>query len=128
VTDTVKRPFVIDPDLQATDRLCDIWSRDGYYVGTGTGGLHPLEVMRLLNEEVVLGEKLSDDQVMIVVDQSILKSPKRIRATVEVWYKNRGPAEVKAKRLGISRRALYSEWRLSLSYLRGTFRSKGLAV
>jgi len=121
------RPGKIDPDLEATDRLLDVWSLDRYDEG-GRRGLHPLEVMRLLNDGEVLGEKISNDEVMIIVDQSVLRAPRRVRATVEVWYRGSGPAEVKAKRLGISRAALYSEWKMSVAYMRATFRSKGLAV
>lgn len=123
-----RNPARIDPDLETVDRLCDIWSKDGYYTGTGEAGLHPLEVMRLLSDGEVLGGKLSDDQVMIAVDQSILKSPPRIRSVLTVWYKHPGPAEVKAKRLSISRRALYTEWKMALVHLRATLRERGLAV
>lgn len=121
-------PAKIDPDLETTDRLCDIWSRDGNYLPADGQGMHPLEVMRLLNEGEVLGGKLSDDEVMIVLDQSIIRAPARYKSTITVWYRHRGPAEVKAKRLGVSRSALYVEWRVALTYLRATLRAKGLAV
>jgi hypothetical protein len=123
----VQRPGKIDPDLEATDRLLDIWSMDRYEGGERRG-LHPLEVMRLLHDDELPGEKISNDEVMIIVDQAVLRAPRRVRATVEAWYRGSGPAEVKAKRLGISRAALYSEWKMSVAYMRATFRSKGLAV
>jgi hypothetical protein len=65
---------------------------------------------------------------MIAVDQAILRSPERVKAVITVWYKNRGPAEVKAKRLGISRAALYIHWKAALWFLRGALRARGLAV
>jgi hypothetical protein len=115
------------PALQPTDRLLDIWSRDDRSIGGG--GLHPLEVMRLLQEGQVLGpEQLSNDAVMIIVDQSILKSPADVQAFLKVWYKSHAPSHVKADRLQISRAALYTRWHAMLWYMRGTFRGKGLHV
>lgn len=117
----------LDPALQATDRLLDIWSRDDRAIGGG--GLHPLEVMRLLQEGQVLGpEQLSNDAVMIIVDQSILKSPADVQAFLKIWYKNPAPVRVKAQRIGVSPRTIYTRWNANLWYMRGTFRAKGLAV
>lgn len=117
----------LDPALQPTDRLLDIWSREDRAIGSG--GLHALEVMRLLHEGQVLGpDQLSNDAVMIIVDQSILKSPADVQAFLKVWYKSPAPSHVKADRLKISRAALYTRWHAMLWYMRGTFRGKGLQV
>jgi hypothetical protein len=116
----------LDPELTATDALLDAWSRDGKF-GIG-GGMHPLEVMRLLHEGEALSPQLSNDEVMIIVDQTVLRSPPRVKAFVTNWYKSNAPAQVKAHRLGISRSALYVEWKAVLWFMRGCFRSKGISV
>ena len=128
VTKPYRRPGLLDPELEPTDRLLDIWSKDRWDSGVGGSSLHPLEVMRLLHDGETLGGTLSNDDVMIIVDQAVLKSPQRIRLLTTVWYKTYAPVETKAKRLGISRSALYVEWRMSLSYHRATLRAKGVAV
>jgi hypothetical protein len=117
----------LSSELVPTDNLLDAWARDRWQ-GLG-GGLHPLEVMRLLHEGVALGEeKLSTDDILIIVDQAYLRSPPKTKALVSVWYQDRGAVVTKAKRLGISRSALYTEWRATLHYFRGVFRTKGLKV
>ncbi len=117
----------LDPALQPTDRLLDIWARDDRPVGSG--GLHPLEVMRLLQEGQVLGpESLTNDQVMIIVDQAILRSPADVQDFLKVWYKQPTPVIVKAQRLGVSRTGVYELWRNRVWFMRGMFRAKGLAV
>ncbi len=120
-------PAALDPVLQPTDRLLDIWAREDRPVRGG--GLHPLEVMRLLQEGQVLGaESLTNDEVMIIVDQSILRSPQDVQAFLRVWYKQPSPVYIKAQRLGYSRTAIYGRWKEVLSFMRGTFHAKGLAV
>lgn len=117
----------IDPVLQATDRLLDIWSRDDR--GIGGGGLHPLEAMRMLNDGQVLGpEQLTNDEVMIIVDQSILRSPVDVQAFLKIWYRNPSPVRIKAQRIGISPRTIYTRWNANLHYMRGMFRGRGLLV
>lgn len=119
---------LIDPELQTVDRLCDAWARDGYYGSMGSGGMNPLEVLRLLAEGQVIGGAVSNDEIMIAVDQSILKAPARYKSTLTVWYKTPHPVEVKAKRLGLSRTALYTEWKMALAYLRGALHARGISV
>ena len=75
----------LDADLAPTDQLLDAWARDGRQ-GQG-GGMHPLEVMRLMHEGQVLGaEKLSTDEILILVDKTYLASPPRTKALIDVWY------------------------------------------
>lgn len=118
---------LLDPGLQPTDRLLDIWAREDRPIGGG--GLHPLEVLKLLQDGQVLGpDNLTNDEVMIIVDQSVLKSPPEVREFLKVWYKNPAPVHIKAVRIGLSRTAIYTRWHAMLWYMRGTFREKGLAV
>lgn len=116
----------LDPDLIKTDALLDIWARDGR-VGDG-GGIHPLEVMRLLHEGQILGETLSNDEVMIIMDQNFMRSPPRVKSFFTVWYKQGGSSDQKAKRLGMSRASLYIELKLNLAFFRGGLRASGLDV
>lgn len=117
----------LDPELVPTDNLLDAWARDGRQ-GQG-GGMHPLEIMRLLHEGAVLGaDKLSTDEILILVDKTYLASPARTKALIDVWYKSPAPVTVKAKRLGISRAALYVQWRAVLWYVRGALRAQGLGI
>lgn len=117
----------LDQELAPTDQLLDAWARDGRQ-GQG-GGMHPLEVMRLLHEGQVLGsDKLSTDEILIIVDKTYLTSPVKTKALIDVWYKSSAPAQVKAKRLGISRAALYTHWKAVLWYFRGALRAQGLHV
>lgn len=122
-----RNPASIDPDLVRVDQLCDAWSRDGNYIPTRSS-LHPLEAMRLKREGELLGIDVADEEALFHVDQVILKSPARIRTVITVWYKNPGPADVKAKRLGLSRAALYIEWRMALVHLRAVLMERGVAV
>jgi hypothetical protein len=118
----------LDPELVATDKLLDAWARDGRR-GTGGGGMHPLERLRLLHDGVVLGPPdMSNDEVMIIVDRAVLDSPERTRLLLATWYKSNSPSQVKARRLGISRSALYTHWRAALWYIRGLLRGRGISV
>jgi hypothetical protein len=120
-------PAQLEADLAPTDQLLDAWARDGRE-GQG-GGMHPLEVMRLIHEGAVLGaDKLSTDEILILVDKTYLASPARTKALIDVWYKSPLPVTVKAKRLGISRAAMYTQWKAMLWYFRGALRSSGLIV
>lgn len=116
----------LDPDLQPTDRLLDVWARDDRQ---GGGGPHPLVTLALLHDgEVLGGAPLSPDDVMIVVDKAYLSSPPRVQAFLRVWYKSPDAAPTKARRLGISRSALYVEWKATLWFMRGSLRARGLHV
>lgn len=118
----------LEPALVPTDSLLDIWSRDDLR-GIGQGGLHPLEAMKLMHEGQVLGpEQLSNDAVMIIVDQTVIQSPAEVKAFLKEWYKSRAPSHVKAARLGISRASLYTKRTAYLWYMRGRFHDQGLSV
>lgn len=117
----------LDPELVPVDQLLDAWARDAR-TGTG-GGMHPLERLRLIHDGAVLGgAQLSNDEIMILVDQTFLASPPRTKLLIEIWYRVGSPVTVKAKRLGISRDMIYKHWRDALWYLKGALRAKGLHV
>jgi len=119
----------LDPSLVPTDSLLDIWSREGRASIPGQGGLHPLEAMKLMHEGQVLGpEQLSPDAVMIIVDQTVIRSPVEVKAFINEWYKSRAPSHVKAARLGLSRTGLYTKRTAYLWFMRGKFSEKGLRV
>jgi hypothetical protein len=124
----ITRPGQLAEHLLKTDELLDRWGRDGWDSGPGRPSMHPLEVMRLLHDGETLGGVVASDEVMIVIDQAVCRAPARYKAMAHVWYRTNGTAEVKAKRLAISRASLYMEWRAALEYFRGEFRTKRLAV
>lgn len=117
----------IDPELVAVDRILDAWARDARDTGAG-GGMHPLERLRLLHDGAVFGSKMSNDEIMIIVDRAFLMCPVRTQAILSVWYRSNAPAQVKAHRLGISRTALYNHWRAALWFIRGALVARGLRV
>lgn len=119
----------IDPELVAVDKLLDAWARDAREGGQG-GGMHPLERLRLLHDGAVFGSDapMSNDEILIIVDRAYLMCPVRTRAVLSAWYKSQAPAEVKARRLGISRTALYTHWKSALWFIRGVLIARGLRV
>lgn len=122
----------IDPELVGVDSLLEAWARDAREGGQG-GGMHPLERLRLLQLGAVFvagGERaMSNDEIMIIVDRAYLLCPERTRAILTVWYKSgNAPAEVKARRLGISRNTLYAQRRAALWFIRGILIARGLRV
>lgn len=116
----------LTPELETTDRLLDVWGRDGRY-GVG-GGLHPLVVLEQVMSGEIAPSTMSADDVMIVIDQCVLRSPDRVRRLLHLWYRTPAPSSVKAARLGISRTALYTQWNAALWFMRGSFRGAGLHV
>jgi hypothetical protein len=117
----------LDPELQPVNQLLDAWARDARE-GQG-GGMHPLERLRLLHDGAVLGgERLSNDEILILVDRVYLDSPPRTKALIDAWYKSNSPVQTKAYRLGISRTTIYRHWNITLSYFRGALRARGLMI
>jgi hypothetical protein len=117
----------LQPELQATDRLLEIWGKDGRQ-GRG-GSMHPLEALRLIHDGVVLGAEMTNDKVMIVVEETVLHSPVDVRAFLFEWYRRPPrPSHIVAKNLGISRTQLYEFRKQKVSYVRGALNSRGLRV
>ncbi len=116
----------LDPQLESTNRLLEIWGRDER---AGSGGLHPLYAAELLSKgEQLGGAPLAPDDVMVIVERTVLSSPGPTRALLKVWYRSNDAAEVKARRLGLSRATLYVHWNHALHYVRGRLHEAGLMV
>lgn len=115
----------LDPELAPVDELAERWSK----VRDETRSRHPLETIRLMHDGAVLGghnPPMADD--VLAFDQAYTKSPPRYKSLIAVWYKGHGPSAQKAKRLGISRTRLYTEWKYALHYIRGQLRSQGVTI
>lgn len=116
----------LDPELQATDEVIDRWRRQTR--DSNPMARSPLAVMVDQAEGAALpggDEWLGDD--VIAMDRVYAKSPPRVRAFVSTWY-GPGTSEVKAARLGISRAAIYIEWKATLWFIRGMLLAFGVRV
>lgn len=116
----------LDKELEPVDRLLARWARDKMPQGKP---LHPLVAMQLMHDGAVLGSAPPGNQnELILVDQTVLKSPPRTKALLNLWYGTKTPTEVIASRIGVSRSTVYSEWSKALHYMRGALRAQGLSV
>lgn len=66
------------------------------------------------------------DDVAIVVDQLVLRSPKGHRKVVELWYRKPDPREVIARKLRVREDEVRLCWSLALQHFRGHFESSPL--
>lgn len=66
------------------------------------------------------------DDVAIVVDQLILRSPKGYRQVVELWYRSSHPREIIAAKLHVSEANMYTCWHVALGHLCGHFENSPL--
>jgi len=103
--------FALASELVTTDVILQRWASS---VGDG------LPTDRWDDRPVVKLPPLPDD-VAIVVDQYVIKSPRRTRDIVSRWYKTPEPAETIAGRLGMSRASLYTYRSIALNFMRWKF-------
>lgn len=111
-------PSCLARDLLSTDRILQRWA-----VSVGSG--LPTEVW----DDVPRAKPppLPDD-VAIIVDRIVIKSPKRKRLLIKLWYRRTCPRSVISKRLNMTQRALYVEVAAALMYLKLRFLSAGHAA
>jgi hypothetical protein len=109
--------YLLVSELIGTDRILTRWAVS---VGDGLRDQPWQEVTR--SQVPVL-----NDQVAIVVDQLILRSPPRTRELTELWYRTPLPREALAKKLHVHRDTLYVRWNAALHYFRGRFESSPLS-
>lgn len=121
----LERAPKLDPRLESVNRLAVRWS-----AGERPGGsLHPLEAIRLLHDGAVLGGgPIATPEDIMKFDECFIGSCSQDRAIIRVWYMSGGSADQKARRLGISRATLYTEWGRTLSYFRGWLRAHGIDI
>ena len=116
------------PELRATDELAIRYYRLRGRYGNG-GGMHPLEKIRLLHDGAVFGGgEIPLPQDVMLFDEVYSKATKFTKLFMDSWYASNDPAEVKARRLGISRSSFYSEWKAQLWYFNGALTTKGLTL
>lgn len=115
----------LDDQLQGVNSLAIRWAR-----GERTSvPLHPLEAIRLLHDGAVLGGgPIPTPDDIMAFDRCFNEGSPRDRAIIRVWYQSGGSAAQKASRLGISRAAIYTEWKSTLSYFRGWLRAHGIDI
>jgi hypothetical protein len=117
----------LDPELKPTDDLATLWAR---VTREGTP-LSSNAIARAIAEAegaaLPGGEEWLSDSVL-AFDNALAKAPQRVKLFVQVWYKQPGTSDTRASRLGISRAALYYEWKSTLWFLRGMLLSRNVGV
>lgn len=101
------------PDLLiGTDRILKRWAVS---IGDGTEDMSWLEIAKSRYPPL-------DDQVAIVVDQLVLRSPRHDRRVVELWYRRPDDdlADI-ARALSVRRAVVKAHWQTSLGYFRARF-------
>lgn len=99
----------LEPGLIPVDRIMQRWA-----VANGTG----LPSDRWDDNPRHSKVPPLDDDSAIVVERLVLSCPEKTRVLLQKWYGTPEPASVIAERLGMSRRSLYTGWRLSLNFMR----------
>jgi|SRR6185503_5761955 len=108
--------YLIPIELAGTDRVLQRWA-----VSVGDG-LTDMPWADLPKAKV----PVLDDQMAIVVDQLILRSPPRTRELTELWYRTPMPREALARKLHVHKDTLYVRWNSALYYFRARFESSPL--
>jgi hypothetical protein len=106
-------PHGLDPVLVPTDRLLERWA-----VSQGSDDyLHGWDEVPARSRPTPL-----NDDMAIVVDQTILHSQVQARTFVHRWYMRPGESvAVLAKALGLHRDTVHMRWRSTLWYMRRRF-------
>lgn len=111
LNDDRAEPFALPRNLITTDRVLQRWA-----VSVGLG----LPLDEWDDQPRPKPPPLSDD-VAIVVDRCIVKSPPKTRELVTRWYKTPQPVEVLARKLRISPRNVYRAHAVCLEFMRWRF-------
>lgn len=106
---------ILEPELVPVDRILQRWA-----VAIG----HGLPTEAWDDRRKSLPPPL-DDELAVIVDQLVLRSPGKTKRIIFAWYKSPVPVASLAKSLSMSRQSLYVAWRLSLNYMRWRFESAG---
>ena len=68
-----------------------------------------------------------NDQTAIVVDQLVMRSGDNTKRLIGYWYRTNLAKTVIAKKIGVSREAIYQRWNAALWYFRDRFISSPLS-
>lgn len=114
-------------DLARIDRMLDLWAAGGSGVGPSTGGQHPLEVIRKMQDGAFIGgTPVPEPAEFKQIDDILREAPDSVSALLKAWYRRDTPITVKARRLGISRTTIYERWREALRYMQGAMKRRGV--
>lgn len=123
----MKRGSQIDPGIEPVDELAKLWAsvtRDGVPLSSNA-------IARAIAEAegaaLPGGEEWIADSVL-AFDRCLAQSPVRVRLLIDVWYRRDGTSDTRAAKLGISRAALYTEWKATLWFLRGVLIGSGTKI
>lgn len=118
----------IPPGLFETDQLLRRWgSESRRYVNSG--GMHPLERIRLLRDGAVFSQAAPAPQEYEIIDQILASSPDDTRTFIVLWYASSDRTVMqKAHVMNISRAQAYIELKMHLSYMRGRLNARGVQV
>lgn len=67
------------------------------------------------------------DQMAIVVDQLVMRSPKETQRLIGYWYRTSLPKTVIAQKIGLDKDTIYVAWNAALWYFRDRFVSSPLS-
>lgn len=94
-------------EFMTTDRICQRWA-----VSVGTG--IPTEKWQ---DSVRSRPPPLDDDMAIIVDQTILRLPESTKRVIVKWYRTDLPNSVIAKQLNLTPATLIVAWHISLNFL-----------
>lgn len=114
----------MDPKLVPINAVAERWSK----ADRQHSPLHPLERMRLMHDGAVLGGAGGDTADVECFDKGYCAADQGTKAILNVWYRNTGSVDTKAKRIGCSREDLYREWRAALVEMKGFMRAHGFPM
>lgn len=106
---------ILEPELVPVDRILQRWA-----VAIGNG----LPTEEWDDRRRSLPPPLDDD-LAVIVDQAVLRSPSRTKQVIFAWYKTPVPVRQLARKLKLSPDNLYVAWRLSLHFMRHRLESTG---
>lgn len=119
----------VDPEVAKYDSMLDRWAcyaRASEVSGYGPNVIGAEMARRASVPLRGLDEFMPDD--LVTLDRIIAQAPRMTAAVIKIWYLSDAFSAVKAKRLGISRAALYSHWRAALWYIRGVWDAQHLTT
>jgi len=110
---TGRSEFALPLELVTTDRILQRWAVS---IGCGLPSEEWDDIPKAKPSPL-------PDELAIIVDQAILRSPPLTRDLITRWYKTPQPTEIIAARLGISPRTVHRRHLLCLNHMKWTLES-----
>jgi hypothetical protein len=108
VSERQLRPAKCPAEFATTDRVCQRWASS---VGMG------VQSDKWQDNELRSRAPPLDDDVAIVVDQTIMRLPERTKRIIVKWYRTDIPSMTIAEQLNLTPRTLVTAWHISLNFL-----------